>query len=227
MAYKAAKKQFRQEQIRARSVCEEEYLCELEKCGTVDQRTFWSLINRQRQQSAPKVRPFEKASGDILTDETEIRDGWRSYFEDLYTPKDLPQFDSDFQREIAERLRTIAQDRITNSTLFSVPIQTDEVNMACKKVKTGKAAGVLGIQPEQLKFIGPAMIQLLTHVFNAMLHLEWRPPALKRGIIIPKAGKDSTIPSNNRGITLMPTIGKLYDSTLLLRADPWFQKNLD
>ena len=73
------------------------------------------------------------------------------------------------------------------------------------------------------------MTQLLTHFFNAMLHLEWRPPALKRGIIIPipKGNKDCTIPSNNRGITLMPTLGKLYDSTLLLRADHWFQVNLD
>ncbi len=228
IAYKEAKKAFRKEQRTAVHNCELNLLQELEKCGAVDQRAFWSLVNKRRHKRTTRVRPLETEAG-ILTDPTEIREGWRTYFEDLYTPKDLPQYDGSFKEEIEDRLRSFDQEQSSESTLFHLPITVNEIQKQCKKLRTGKAAGFLGIQPEHLKYMGPTFTVLMSHFLSAMLHMEWRPPALKRGIVIPipKGTKDSSVPSNNRGITLMPTIGKLYDAILLRRADEWFQNSMD
>lgn len=44
---------------------------------------------------------------------------------------------------------------------------------------------------------------------------------------IPKGTKDHTVPDNNRGITLMPVLGKVLDSLLLKRVDGWITSTLD
>ena len=61
-----------------------EDLHELENCHTVDQRKFWSLINRRRHQHAQKVRPTV-SHGEILTDPEEIREGWHVTLRFIYT----------------------------------------------------------------------------------------------------------------------------------------------
>ncbi len=48
---------------------------------------------------------------------------------------------------------------------------------------------------------------------------------MRRGVIvpIPKGKKNPMLPENNRGITLMPVVGKVYDKILLSRSDNWFK----
>ena len=55
-----------------------------------------------------------------------------------------------------------------------------------------------------------------------------RPKQLKKGVIvlIPKNGKDPGEPTNNRGITLMSVISKVYDSILFKRHEKWFKRVL-
>lgn len=49
---------------------------------------------------------------------------------------------------------------------------------------------------------------------------------MRQGVIIPipKGKKNPIKPENNRGITLMSVIGKVYDKILLKRAEAWFSE---
>ena len=110
--------------------------------------------------------------------------------------------------------------------LLANPITEDEVRKVCKSLKLGKAAGADGVQPEHLKHGGPKLYKYMARLFNEMNTLEWRPDILRKGVIvpIPKGKKNSIKPENNRGITLMPVLGKAYDKILLKRSEAWFSK---
>lgn len=112
---------------------------------------------------------------------------------------------------------------------MQTPITYDEVKSACQKLKNNKAAGPDDAQAEYLKNSGRYLIGTLTDLFNAMVAKEYRPPPLKRGLIIPipTGKKDSSFPDNNRGITLTSVIGKVYDSILANRAEEWFSNATD
>ena len=60
-----------------------------------------------------------------------------------------------------------------------------------------------------------------------MVRYEVIPKHLKVGIIvpIPKGEKDVSIMGNNRGITLLPVIGKIFENILLHRHVKWADKN--
>ncbi len=227
--YKDAKREFRREQRRAVYRTELQYMEKLEKLA-YDQKSFWAAVNRKLHKKGTYLQPLELGNGVIATDPTDILEGWRAYFLKLYTPQEQPHFDEPFRLHVEEQMRGISTEPQHDDTeLLAAPIRLEEVQDACKKLKCGKAAGYDGIQPEHLKHAGPMMQTVLLWLFRAMVHLEWRPVELKKGVIIPipKGQKDSTVPSNNRGITLMPIIGKMYDSILLKRAETWFDENFD
>ena len=89
------------------------------------------------------------------------------------------------------------------------------------------APGVDNISAEHIKHSGPKLISLLTCLFNAITIKEYIPKDFLKGIIIPipKGGKDPTVMKNNRGITLMPVIAKLYEKLLYERYEPWAHDN--
>ena len=69
---------------------------------------------------------------------------------------------------------------------------------------------------------------LISRLFTSMHYHTYRPKQLKKGVIvpIPKSGKDPSEPTNNRGITLMSVISKVYDSILFKRHEKWFKRVL-
>ena len=63
------------------------------------------------------------------------------------------------------------------------------------------------------------MIYLLVKIFNAVLRTQKFPPIWKlaRVISVLKPGKDPALPSSYRPISLLDTIGKLFEKILLAR----------
>ena len=76
---------------------------------------------------------------------------------------------------------------------------------------------------QHLKYGRENLISALTILMNAITTNEYVPKEFKRGIIvpIPKGTKDATIMKNNRGITLLSVIAKLYEKLLNARFEPW------
>ena len=70
-----------------------------------------------------------------------------------------------------------------------------------------------------LRLLHDRALTFLTVVFNAVLRLQYYPSVWEyaRVISILKPGKDPTLPSSYRPISLLDTVGKFFETILLAR----------
>lgn len=92
-------------------------------------------------------------------------------------------------------------------------VSVEEVHTIVKHLKTGKAPGADGIVAEMLKQASLFTLSCLAALFSASLSLRYFPSRWKRGVVamLPKDGKDQSLASNFRPITLNPVIGKVLE----------------
>ena len=81
-------------------------------------------------------------NGQILTNEKEIKDRWKSYFEGLLNRRDNARI----QIDVVGNLRVNRNEWENTGN-----IREDEVRIALNKVKEGKAAGRDGVHAEMIK----------------------------------------------------------------------------
>jgi hypothetical protein len=95
-----------------------------------------------------------------------------------------------------------------------------EVQQAIRGLKVGKAPGPNGTPNRVLRYLPKRLIIFLTKVFNAVLRMQYFPSAWKHARVasILKPGKDPTLPSSYRPISLLDTVGKLFEKILLGRV---------
>ena len=93
----------------------------------------------------------------------------------------------------------------------------DEVLNAIRGLKVDRAPGPNGIPNRALKHLPMRAVLLLVQIFNTILCTHHFPPVWKhaRVISILKPGKDPAQPSSYRSISLLYTIGKLFEKILL------------
>ena len=83
-----------------------------------------------------------------------------------------------------------------------------------------------GLPPLVFKTFHNQLVRFTTALFNKLLEQESYPEIWSSGSIkpIPKKG-DRKCPSNYRGITLLPVMGKLYTTILRDRLLYWAELN--
>ena len=113
-----------------------------------------------------------------------------------------------------------------NATLYfpvtDDPVQPMEVDQAIKKLKPNKAGGPSGVPPGVLKLLPVRWIVFLAALFSRLLAYSVYPESWtisKLVTIFKKGARD--ICSNYRGISLMDSTAKLYDSILSSRLQLW------
>lgn len=96
-------------------------------------------------------------------------------------------------------------------TKLADPFTDDEVAMALKTLKTGRASDIFGLSAEFLRLLLPYLSSHLTPLLNRFL-LEGFPSFLSTSVLIPiykgKGALDD--PANFRGISVTPILSKLY-----------------
>jgi hypothetical protein len=95
----------------------------------------------------------------------------------------------------------------------------EEVQEAISGLKVSKVPGPNGIPNRALKHLQQRAVSLLVLIFNAILLTHHFPTAWKhaRANSMLKAGKGPALPSSYRPISLLDTIGKLFEKILLAR----------
>jgi len=95
----------------------------------------------------------------------------------------------------------------------------DVVLEAIKGLNVGKTPGPNGIPNRALKLLPQRAVSLLLQLFNELLHTHHFPIVWKysRVISILRPEKASALPSSYRPISLLDTIGKLFENILLTR----------
>jgi hypothetical protein len=95
-----------------------------------------------------------------------------------------------------------------------------EVLQAIRGLKVGKASGPNSIPNRVLRHLAKCAITFLTKVFKAVLCRQYFPSAWQhtRVVSILKPGKDPTLPSSYRPVSLLDTVGNLFEKILLAKV---------
>ena len=223
--YKMAKRAFRKAKRNAECQYQQQCMLKLEKSENINHKAFWKLINKARKGSGKSVCPLVNEQGILLTDPGDIRQEWASYFSGLFTPKSDPAYDNNFKDFVES---TLKEKRASSDTigfyLDKSPVCLEDIVVICKNLSLNKAPGWDGISPEHVKYGGIILHKVLTSIVNSIIFNEYIPPHFKKGVIIPipKGSKDPTIKDNNRGITLLPVLSKIFENVLIKYRDQWF-----
>ena len=117
-------------------------------------------------------------------------------------------------------------DNVPNDIL-NAPISQDEIKNAIRHLKCGKACGVDGIPSECLRYAADSLDLPLTALFNYVFDTGEYPDEWAEGLINPihKKGPIKQ-PDNYRKITVLNSLGKLFDTVLNTRLK-YMQQSCD
>ena len=102
-------------------------------------------------------------------------------------------------------------------------ITTAELSEIIKDILPKKSPGYDKITPVMIKNLPDSALTFLVKVFNSMLLIGFFPEFWKISeiILIPKPGKDLTMPSSYRPISLLPCLSKIFERLLLSKIKPF------
>lgn len=192
--------------IKNESVCT--YLEEL----TNDKNTDYSLWKAVKYLKRSQIHcpPIRKPNGTWARSNKEKADLFADYLEDIFKP-----FDS--TENLDENVVSFETDEN-----FLRPVRPSEIKREIKLLNCKKAPGFDLINGTVLKELPKKGIVKLTHLFNTALRLRYVPSLWKIAeiIMIPKPGKPENERTSYRPISLLPTIGKLFEKIYLKRLKP-------
>ena len=200
-----------------------------------DPKEMWKQINALSEPKSSKViLEIIRQDKSITTDIKEILERWHTDISGLFSGlRENPEmaYDDDFFKEICdlkndfENLSNEQQEQFSefDSSSINNEISLTEVSVAINKTKSGKS--FLDIPNEALK---NQTAKKLLHKFfnicfkNGLSPFDWDQSDIKP---IPKKDKDPRDPLNNRCITIMCCIAKIYSSILNARLQIFLDKN--
>ena len=117
----------------------------------------------------------------------------------------------EYRSKVEEELSNLNFGEIRSNFLRKGPIENKEVHDQIVKFKK--------------KHGGAALNTFITWIFNVICVSEIIPACLKKGLIVslPKGSNDAIFKTNNRGITLMPTIYKIFENIVMKRENVYFR----
>lgn len=166
-----------------------------------NQKLFYKVLKNLRAKKNTDITAIRNEQGDLITDEQQITERWKQYFEKLLNPWNT--LDDDLQN----REGTANEDKVT--------IEKEELIAALKRLKNGKAAGHDKITGEMLKKMGEWGIAMLLKLINEIAKQETIPKDWTIGMILPIYKKGDKHDCNNyRGITLLSVVSKVYEQII-------------
>jgi hypothetical protein len=137
-------------------------------------------------------------------------------------------FDEQFAVKIERRVAEMAVESLTQATsTLDEPWSAEEMELALKKLRNGKAPGPDCIHAEFLRYGGSELRRAMRILFNEILNKEEWPERWALGLICPiykRAGAETEL-DNYRPITLLSIVSKLFELLMNIRFTEWSEKN--
>ena len=183
-----------------------------------DEKLFWKLFKGQK--SSSQMSAF-LVNGSLITDINEIRNMWADHFEALGTPSESATYDNGFAALVSAHVKETVEACLDDSGgILNEPLTYDEIANVCAKLKPG-VCGVL-LDYKHIRYAGPPLWNLLFILYQECFCQFSVPKNIKKGIILPLF-KGKGAKANNKdsyhGITLFPTLCKIYEMVLLNRLE--------
>ena len=218
--YRLKRREYRFKLRNVLSQLEAEKITKLCNAADSDEKLFWRLWKGQR--STSQMTAF-LVDGKLITDKKQIREMWADHFEALGTPSVSVRYDNDFLTRVTTSVKDIFNSCTEDpSGVLNKPLQFCEVEQVCSQLKPG-VTGV-SIDYEHIHFAEPSLWVLLHQLFQDFFNKFLVCDDLKTGIILPLfkgQGAKANNKDNYRGITLFPTLCKIYEMILLNRLEKY------
>lgn len=176
-------------------------------------RPFWQVTKLLKNK--PQQIPSLKSSGSLLVSPVEKADAIGNHIvashklgSSIISPME-PAVNATLTELHNTRCYVPADKRITG----------EQVRLAAKNTKNMKAPGFDGIFNLTLKNLSTITYEHLAKIMNRCLDLHYFPECWKTAKVIPihKPGKDPTLPSSYRPISLLSSISKIFERLILDR----------
>jgi hypothetical protein len=222
-----AKKDLRSTQRQCQALARKELYNDIMQADCGDKQLFFRLVNAQR--STRGIYTNSITYKDVTYKDSNVCNGFSMYFSDLATPEHRPEYDMQHNDLIENDLNLI--DNLVDISYAlgpKVPPVTEVEVAAClRKLKTGKAADIYGLTAEHLIYAKDSLIPLLAVLFSSVFAQGVVPSMFRDGLLLPllkKPNKPRDIPTNYRGITIIPVIAKLFEVIIVGRVSAIFKR---
>ena len=204
----------------------------LESLRPRDIRGMWDGLHELDNTSVDesKIPLLVKNSSNILVGGSDASQVWMESFSRLGLENtDFNDYDNDFYAQVKESIKDFEVQSFENKFELDNPITLEEVKLAVRKLKKGKAVGVDGLFNEIFKYGGDEVTKCLWKFYQGIFKNEQFPTDWSRGMIFPlfKGGPEEgrVDPNKYRGITLLSIVGKTYTSILNNRLSDYVENN--
>jgi hypothetical protein len=178
----------------------------LESLDPEDQ-SLWKMTGRVMR--IPTPSPPLVTPGGLALSDSEKAEALADSLEVQFQPLNDSSVPAVFEAMRSYSVAPASEPKLTNPM---------DVQDAIRGLKLGKTPGPGGIPKRALKNL-PLNIVFLSVLFNVILQTHYFPVVWKHARVfsILKPGEDTALPSSYRPISLLDTIGKLFEKILLYR----------
>jgi hypothetical protein len=186
-------------------------------------QAYWRLARSFKADTVVSMPPLRRPDDTVAFDDDEKSECLADSLEAQCSPSTLP-CDPD---HIAHVDREVERLSAAPPSTALTPTTVDEVQSLIRGLKPRCAPGADGISNKILKNLPAQLICLLVAIFNSAMANHIFPAVWKEADVIGihKPGKDASVPSSYRPISLLNSIGKLYERILLTRLKDYVFAN--
>lgn len=188
-----------------------------EKLSKVDNPSsdLWRIAKSVRSDTPTSIPPLSRPDGTFTQSRQDQCEELATAFHNnmcLTTAWDSGETDIEVNMSI-ECLRNMEE-----GSQFSL-VHTGEIRRLIKRLKIRKAPGHDQITNLRIRNLPQKALVLMTKIYNACLALAYFPSIWKlaKVIAIKKPGKNSSIPTSYRPISLLPSLAKLFEKVVCRR----------
>ena len=156
-----------------------------------------------------------------VSDHKEQPDLFAQFYESLAIPSNEEHFDIDHLEDCEYRYSLI-NNIVQHTTNESINTQFNEedIHLSIGKLNTGTTSDGCTLTAEHFKYAGESIVPSIVNLFNKIIQSGKIQKVFKAGILTPihKKGKDPTLTTNCRGITVTSVLEKKLNMHFLKKC---------
>ena len=212
--YRATRNTYHQEVDRLKTEHEEKRAKTLATEARTNPKKWWSMAKETMGNRKSSTIPSMMSGDEVFNTDDEKAKLFNDHFlevQSLPNQPTTPEFDEDEDPE---------------NIIDLITILPKDVDDALKCLDPNKAYGPDGISPKMLKEGGPALVNILTKIFNLSLTKGIFPSSWKMANVCPIFKKaEEFFTRNYRPISLLSTIAKVFEKVVFKHLFNFFRTN--
>uniref|UniRef100_A0A1B0CHA5 Putative reverse transcriptase-like protein n=1 Tax=Lutzomyia longipalpis TaxID=7200 RepID=A0A1B0CHA5_LUTLO len=184
---------------------------------------FWR-ITRNLKKKKDIIPPF-KNNTEVVTDDIGKANLLKDQFYKAHTTTMSFNSSEELKSKISSSLNLFNYLKPAKQEMYS--LEMSEIKQIVKSLKKRKAPGADAIYPIMIKNFPPIALEWLFAIFGLCMSIGYFPRAWKQAVVVPvpKPGKDHSLASSYRPISLLSTLGKIFEKIILKRLDHFISVN--